>query len=176
MKELTHKRILKVIVTLALALLIALANAAPVMAQGGARDIAGSYIALLDLEGLREPPIETLYVVLDLSGSALFVSEHEDDKESTGVGVWRHLRGGKIGMGVASFRYANPACELVGAPSPPNNCVLKVGGTLERVHGGGLEGELAATLESVDATVVVPLGSFPVVMEKLELGDFPSTP
>jgi hypothetical protein len=153
---------------------VAAADSAPV----GGQSIAGAYLGLLDLTPLGfGPRIETVYIVLDNSGAAVFTSEHEEDKESAGVGVWQQISHGTIGLGVASFRYgpdiATSICALVGVDSPPGNCVLKVAGTVARAEGGGLEGALLLSVEDLDATVVVTIPAWlPLSMEKLTLGDF----
>jgi hypothetical protein len=142
-------------------------------------DIPGSYLALLDLTPLGfGPRIEALGVSLDSGGRALMISEHENDKESAGVGVWEHLRAGRIGLGILSFRIgpdpASSICGLAGATSPPDNCFLKVGGTLGRATGGGLEGELLLTIESLDGSVVFTFPEpLPLVMQPMTLADFP---
>lgn len=150
----------------------------PVMA--GPQGVAGSYIALLDLGGLGAPRIETLYVVLDQNRSAIFTSEHEADKESAGIGRWRRLPGGKISLGIASFRYGPTAdtsiCGTVGVDSPPGNCVLKVGGMLDRGDGGSLTGDLFLTVETLDGTTSFAFPGdppLPIVMYRLTLEDFP---
>ena len=134
--EMNPKQNFKPLAMLAISVLFVVGSAAPVEAQGGGRSIAGSYWALLDLGALGDPRIEALGVILDQNGAVLFTSEHEEDKESPGVGAWGHLPGGKIGLGAASFRYGpNPidsVCALVLVTSPPDNCVLKVGGTVSR--------------------------------------------
>lgn len=148
----------------------------PADARG--RDVPGSYVAQLDLGPLGEPRIETLYVILDNNGSLLFTSEHEADKESPGVGFWRHHGAGEIGMGAASFRYGpNPddsICALVAVDSPPGNCVLKIGGTMSRQAGGGFAGEVFLTVETVDGGTVLTLPpALPMTLRQLTLGDFP---
>lgn len=171
--------------TFVIGMLFVVGNPVPAEAQGtsaGARatsDIPGSYLAMLDLTPLGfGPRIEALGVSLDSGGRALMVSEHEADKESAGVGVWGHVRGGMIGMGILSFRIgpdpASSICGLVGATSPPENCYLKVGGTLGRKAGGGLEGELFLTIESLDGADVFTFPNpLPISMERLSLQDFP---
>jgi hypothetical protein len=184
--EVNHqKAVSKVLAMLVVGVLFVVGDPMPVQARGasaGARatsDIPGSYLAMLDLTPLGfGPRIEALGVVLDSGGRALFISEHEADRESAGVGVWGHLRGGMIGLGILSFRIgpepATSICGLVGATSPPENCFLKVGGTLGRTTGGGLEGELFLTIESLDGMSVVTLPNpLPLSMERLSLQDFP---
>ena len=178
LREMSPKKIFKPLAMLAIAVLFVVGSAAPVEAQRGGRSIAGSYWALLDLGALGDPRIEALGVILDQNGAVLFTSEHEADKESPGVGAWGHLPGGKIGLGAASFRYGpNPAdsiCALVLVTSPPDNCVLIVGGTLSRDGGGGLEGDLFLTVESLDGSEVVTIPApLPITMERLGLEDFP---
>ena len=129
------------------------------------------------LGALGTPRIEALYVVLDQSGAAVFSSEHEADKESAGIGVWQWIRGGRIGLGIASFRYGpNPTdsvCALVGVTSPPGNCVLKVGGTLSRQGDGSLAGALFLTIEDLDGAGLTLPDEFPIIMRRLSLEDFP---
>ena len=177
--------VLKSLAMLLIGLLVVVGAPAPVDAQAASADaratsdIPGSYLAMLDLTPLGfGPRIEALGVVLDSGGRALFISEHEADKESAGVGVWGHLRGGRIGLGILSFRIgpdpASSICGLVGATSPPDNCFLKVGGTLSRESGGGLEGELFLTIESLDGMNVFTFPNpLPLSMEPLRLEDFP---
>ena len=168
--------------TTALSLATALAvilSVVPAGAQGFG--IAGAYRAELDLGALGEPRIEILYVILDQSRSVLFTSEHEADKESPGVGVWRPLGGGQIGLGASSFRYGpdpeSSICGLVEVESPPGNCVLKVGGTVIRHGSGTLAGDLFLSIETTDGSVVLELpGALPIVMERLSLEDFPGAP
>ncbi|MDX1384327.1 MAG: hypothetical protein R3190_11820 [Thermoanaerobaculia bacterium] len=168
------QRISSFVTVLAVGALV-FSSAGPAVAQGGS--IAGSYWAFLDLGALGAPRIEQLGIILDDNGSVLLVSEHEDDKESTGVGAWGHLPGGLIGMGVASFRYggAMPVCDLVGETSPPDNCILKVGGVLGRDPDGGLSGIMYLTVENLAGSSVLEFAplEFPITMEKLGLGDFP---
>ncbi len=138
-----ERRILNLLAVLAIGAFLVATSAAPVAAQG--KDIAGSYWALLNLDAIVDGGrVETLGVILDQNGAVLFTSEHEADKESPGVGAWRHLPGGLIGMGASSFRFGpNPVdsiCALIGVDSPPDNCVLKVGGTLSRDGAGGPRG------------------------------------
>jgi hypothetical protein len=180
-----RKSVSKALTVLAVCLLFAVGDSVPVEAQatsGGARatsDIPGSYWAQLDLTPLGfGPRIEALGVSLDSGGRALMISEHEADKESAGVGVWRHVRGNRIGLGMLSFRIgpdpASSICGLVGATSPPDNCVLKVGGTLGRSTGGGLQGDVLLTIESLDGMDVFTFPNpLPISMVPLTLQDFP---
>ena len=176
--EMDRKPIWQSLAIIVVAVLFVVGSAAPVEAKKGGRSIAGSYWALLDLGALGDPRIEALGVILDQNGSVLFTSEHEADKESPGVGAWRHLPGGKIGMGAASFRFGpNPidsVCALVLVTSPPDNCVLKVGGTLSRDGNGGLEGDLFLTVENLDGSEVLTIPApLPITMERLRPSDFP---
>jgi len=160
-----------------LAMAVLLGIGGPARAEADGEGLAGSYLALLDLGALGAPRIEALGVYLDSNGGALLISEHEADKESAGVGVWRMVRGGRIALGIFSFRYGpepgEGACGLIGVTSPPDNCVLKVGGTLARKK-GHLEGELFLTIESLAGlTVVTVPAPLPIVMETLRLEDFP---
>jgi hypothetical protein len=162
---------------LAIAVLLFLGDFARAEAAENESALAGPYMALLDLGALGAPRIEALGVYLDSNGGVLLMSEHEDDKESAGVGVWRLLRGGRIGIGVFSFRFGPEpgagACGLIGVTSPPDNCILKVGGTLARKK-GFLEGELFLTIESLDGlTVLTVPAPLPITMERLSLADFP---
>jgi hypothetical protein len=162
---------------LVIAVLLVLGNSAPVDAAEDEGGLAGPYLALLDLGALGAPRIEMLGVYLDNNGGVLMISEHEDDKESAGVGVWRVLKGGRVAMGISSFRYGPQpgagACGVIGVTSPPDNCVLKVGGTLARKR-GFLEGELFLTIESLDGLTVVTIPApLPITMERLSLADFP---
>lgn len=182
-----QKVILKTLAMLTIGVLFAVANPARVEAQGvggvgagtAARDVAGSYLALLDLTPLGfGPRIETLGMILDDDGSVVMTSEHEEDKESAGVGVWQHLGSGAIGIGVASFRLGpdpgTSICGVVGLTSPPDNCFLKVGGVLVRADGGGLVGELLLTVETLDgATQFVFPDPLPIAMRRLTLDEFP---
>lgn len=177
--------VFKSLAMLVIGVLVVVGNPAPVEAQSASAearatsDVPGSYLAMLDLTPLGfGPRIEALGVYLDSGGRALFISEHEADKESAGVGLWGHLRGGMIGMGIVSFRYgpdaASSICGLVGAISPPENCFVKVGATLGRKTGGGLEGEMFLTIESLDGTNVFTFPNpLPISMERLTLQDFP---
>ncbi len=142
--------------------------------------VAGAYIADLDLGGLGAPRIEQLYVILGAHGSVLFTSEHEADKESAGIGSWKRLTRGRIGLGAASFRYGPDAetsiCGTVGVESPPGNCVLKVGGTIRRVGHGAWAGELFLTVETLDGTTTFAFPGdppLPISMRRLALEDFP---
>ena len=183
-----QKPILKSLAMLAIGVLFVVGNPVPVEVGGEA--IAGSYLALLDLGPLGfGSRIETFGVYLDDNGGVLMTSEHEDDKESAGVGVWEHLGGGLIGIGTFNFRFgpapATSLCGFVGVTSPPDNCVLKLGATLSREHdsdsdsdsdsgGGVLVGELFLTIENLDGTVVHEFPPpLPITMERLRLEDFP---
>jgi hypothetical protein len=159
-------------------LLLGLIVASPtVFATTGEGSIPGTYSALLDLEPLGTPRIEALGVVLGRDGGVIIVTEHEADKESTGVGIWERLPGGLIGMGALSFRFGpDPVasiCGLVGVISPPGNCVLKFGATLRQEMDGILVGEMIITVESTDGSVVLVLpDALPIFMEPLRLEDF----
>lgn len=173
-----RERILRRLGVLAVTLLVVAGNPQPVEADGNANSIAGSYRAELDLGPLGTPRIEALYVILDQNGSVLFTSEHESDKEATSVGAWKYLPGGQIGLGAATFRYgpdpASSICDLVGVVSPPDNCVLKVGGTVSRQADQTLAGEMLLTVENLDGSAVITLpAALPIVMRRLTLADFP---
>ena len=137
------------------------------------RGTPGAYTAHLDLRPLGIDRIEAFGVVLERDGAALFVSEHESDRETTGVGVWQRLRGRRIGVGVLTFRFGEEsACFLVGVMSPPDNCVQKLGATLRRTKDGSFKGELFITVEGPDAEFVIPV-PLPFSMKPLRLKDFP---
>ena len=172
--------ILKSLVVLAMGVLFVVGNPVPVKAEVSAKDVAGSYLALLDLGGLGAPRIEASLVYLDQNGGVLSTTEHEADKESAGVGVWKHLPGGQIGMGVSSFRFepdpATSVCGLVGVTSPPDNCVLKFGGILSPQADGSLAGDLFLTIETLDGSMVLAFPgdpALPISMKRLSLEDFP---
>lgn len=171
-----QKLISKSLAVLAISMFLFVAN--PVRAQTEAKSIAGSYLALLDLGAFGAPRIETFYMILGRSGALLYTSEHESDKESPGVGVWKRLQGGEIGLGAASFRFgpdpASSVCALIAVVSPPDNCVLKIGGTVSQQADGSLAGELFLTVENLDGTVDFEFpGDVPISMTRLRLEDFP---
>lgn len=137
--------------------------------------IHGAYIAQLDLNPAGLMRIEGFGFVLHKDGTVIASSEHEvDDVESAGIGVWKRLRGGKIGVGVFNFRIGTAGgCAAIFGIVPPDNCVLKLGATLDREKGGGLVGNAFLSFETLDGdvfTIPVPL---PIVMERLSLEDFP---
>ena len=173
----------KSLLVLAVAVLFVVGAPLPVAADDDDRPsrVAGAYRAELDLGALGAPRIEILYVIMGLEGSVLFTSEHEADKESAGVGIWRRVSGGGIFLGAASFRYgpdpATSACAGVGVTSPPGNCVLKVGGTVERQGDGSYAGNLFLSIETTDASSVIEVPApLPITMERLTPGDFPGAP
>ncbi len=113
--------------------------------------------------------------VLHTDGTVLASSEHEvDDVESAGIGVWKHLPGGQIGMGVFNYRIGTAGgCALIFGIVPPDNCLLKLGATLDRRKGGGLVGFAFLSFETLDGTVVTIPVPLPITLERLSLEDFP---
>ena len=109
-------------------------------------EVAGAYMARLDLKPLGVQRVERLAMILHESGAVTFISEHETDKESAGVGTWKDLGGGMISIGALGFRHgATSLCGVVGVTSPPGNCLLQVGGVLKQ-NGNKLVGELTLSL------------------------------
>jgi hypothetical protein len=81
-------------------------------------------------------------------------------------------------VGLLSFHIGpeptSSLCSLVGATSPPDNCILKVGGVLSRSGGGSLAGEILLTIESVDGAHAVTFPHpLPLTAERMSLEDFP---
>ena len=144
--------------------------------SGDSRGISGTYIAQLDVGALGDPRgTEFLGFVLHRDGTVSYNSEHEFmDLESAGIGVWKRLRGGRIGLGVLTYRVGEgSACALFFGIAPPANCVLKLGATLDRKRGGRLVGELTLTFETVDGETLFILPPLGIKMERLSLRDFP---
>lgn len=167
------QHIMKSLAVAAVGALLIVGSAAP--AEAG---VAGPYSARLDLSGIGADRVESLGVILHRSGAVTFISEHEGDKESTGVGVWKNLGGGKISIGLFSFRFgpdpATSICGVIGVTSPPDNCSLQVGGVLMR-NGQKLEGELTLSLKKKGgkSAPVVLGGPLNLRMKPLRLSRFP---
>lgn len=164
--------ILKSLAVVAIGALFIVGSAVPAGAA-----IAGPYIARLDLGPIGVERIEILGVILHESGAVTFMSEHEGDKESAGVGVWEDLGGGLISIGVFSFRYGptpeTSICGVVGVTSPPNNCFLQVGGILMQ-SGKNFVGELILSIKKKGKNDPVVLGGpLPVRMRPLLPSRFP---
>lgn len=139
------------------------------------RSIHGAYTAQLDLNPLGIERIEAFGFVLHTDGTVIASSEHEvDDLESVGIGVWKRLPRGQIGVGYFNFRIGTGGgCAAFGF-FPPENCTLKLGATLDRAAGGGLVGNALLSFATTDGvvllTIPVPL---PFAMQRLSLEDFP---
>jgi len=138
------------------------------------RPIGGAYRAQLDLNPLDVERIETLGMVLHADGTVSYNSEIESfDSESAGIGVWKRLRGGQIGLGVLGFRVGDASgCAAIFGLVPPDNCILKAGATLDREEAGRLVGSVILTFETLDG-VQFSLPPLPLTMEPLGLEDFP---
>lgn len=148
--------------------------ASPSWADGrGHHRIVGAYSAKLDLNPLGVNRIEAMAIILHQNGTVNYISEHEpNDLESAGIGVWKRLSKKRIGVGILNFRMGvEGGCTFIGA-FPPDNCVLKLGATLEQKARGHLVGELVLSFESVDAGPLV-LPPLPFSMERLKIEDFP---
>lgn len=139
------------------------------------RPIHGAYTAQLDLNPLGAVRIEAFGFILHADGTVNATSEREpDDLESAGIGLWKRLSRGQIGVGVVNFRLGNAGgCALVFGIVPPDNCVLKLGATLDREEGGGLVGNALLSFETFDGEVVTIPVPLPITMERLSLDDFP---
>ena len=149
--------------------------ASPSWAEGAhGRPIHGLYVAELDLRPLGIDRIEKIALYLHKDGAVSYISEHElDDLESAGVGTWKRLRTGRIGLGVLTYRFGiASACPLVGLTSPPDNCVLKLGANLRQKKGGALVGKLLLTLEGAGQQLVIPV-PLPFTMRPEWLVNFP---
>ena len=156
--------------------------ATPAWADGGGpRSIHGAYTAQLDLNPIDIDRIEAFGFVLHTDGTVIASSEHEvDDLESAGIGVWKRLPGGQIGVGVFNFRIGIAGgCAFFGI-LPPDNCILKLGATLARQEGGGLVGNALLSFATLDGVVLLTIPvDLPIAMTRLSLEDFPgamSTP
>lgn len=150
--------------------------AAPSWADGDQpRPVHGAYTAELNLNPLGLDRIEAFGFALHTGGTVVASSEHEvDDLESAGIGVWKALPGGQIGVGVFNFRIGTAGgCTLIFGTLPPDNCLLKLGATLERAEGGGLVGNALLSFEALDGTIVTIPVPLPFTMKRLSLGDFP---
>lgn len=94
--------------------------------------------------------------------------------ESAGIGVWKRLRDGKVGLGVFNYRLGTAGgCTLFFGVVPPDNCTLKLGATLDRRQGGGLVGYAFLSFETLDGVIVPIPVPLPITLEKLGLDDFP---
>ncbi len=163
-------------VTLIVGAIFLLYLAAPSWAGGGEpRAIHGAYTAQLDLNPLEIERIEGFGFVLHTDGTVVASSEHEvDDLESVGIGVWKRLPGGKIGVGVFNFRIGTMGgCAFFFNISPPGNCILKLGATLDRAEGGGLVGNAFLSFKPLDGMGFTIPVMLPITMERLSLEDFP---
>ncbi len=166
------KSILKSLAVVVIGALFIVGSAVPAGAE-----IVGPYIARLDLNPIGVAHIEILGVILHAGGGVTFISEHEGDKESTGIGVWEDLGDGLVSIGVFSFRYGPEPeasiCGVVGVTSPPGNCFLQVGGILLQV-GETLVGELVLSIKAIgDSESVVLGGPLPIRMRPLRSSKIP---
>jgi len=138
------------------------------------RSIHGAYTAELDLRPLDIPVIEAFGFVLHTDGTLIATSEHEvDDLESAGIGVWKPLPGGRIGLGYFNFRIGTGGgCTILFGIVPPENCSVKLGATVDREDGRHV-GEALVSFETRDGTIVTLPVFLPFTMTRLSLEDFP---
>ena len=149
--------------------------AAPASAdENKPRSIHGAYTAELDLNPINIPLVERFGFILHTDGTLVASSEHEvDDMESVGIGVWKSLPRGQIGLGYFNFRIGTMGgCTVIFGVVPPENCTLKLGATVER-EDGGLVGNALISFEKRDGTVVTIPVLLPFAMTRLSLEDFP---